>query len=119
MLLFQLISAALFASVEASSLDGCTQFSTNGTVPHQFSYYRFYDFRNLVPTTTLGLSTRDQKSPSKVVTDGSWVDDWQRRVQYREAPDSTTIPMYYMAENVMMISKLSLKTLHLCFHYRV
>lgn len=88
----------------AARLANCSSFATNGTAASEFSYYRFYDFRNL-PIDTWD-SVQEAADPNNVTagastSDMSWQLDWQRRNDIRDPARGTQVlPIDYQAEKV-------------------
>ncbi|KIW01791.1 uncharacterized protein PV09_06963 [Verruconis gallopava] len=78
----------------------CTSFSVNGSKNH-FEYYRFYDFRDI----TSNSSSSEPGSPlprSLIVSDGSWVNNWTIREEFREPSTENAIPMAYVKDNIFI-----------------
>ncbi|KAH6660637.1 concanavalin A-like lectin/glucanase domain-containing protein [Truncatella angustata] len=98
----------LSALPAATAYTNCSAFSTNGTAASQFSYYRFYDFRN-IPSDTWD-SVQNATSPNNETagastSDMSWSLDWQRRDGLRYAendPNNPLLPIDYQLSKVAM-----------------
>lgn len=99
-----LLSAYLARPVLAQyPASDCTSFTNNGIAASTFQYYRFYDFRNLSPTTATysnASSSSISSARGKVVKNGSWTEDWYIRDYPRNSPGGTSIPVNFTNEYV-------------------
>lgn len=96
--------AVLVNSADASPL--CTSFSVNGSYAASFSYYRFYDFRNVDGPVTVqsdGPSTPSiDPIISKTVNGTTWTRDWSIRKQAKRPPNDDLLALHYVTKNVLL-----------------
>jgi hypothetical protein len=87
-----------FISCVLSKIDStCTIFTSNGLANSTFSYYRFYDFRNVSGSS----STLIQNSTTiKIVTDDTWMEDWYIRNYPTKSPGPPDIPVEFTPKRV-------------------
>lgn len=106
LLLSAYLAQAVLAQYPASD---CTSFTSNGIAASTFQYYRFYDFRNLKPTTYSNTTSTDAASSarSKVTKDDSWTEDWFIRDYPRNSPGGTSIPVNFTTSHVSISSSSS------------
>ncbi|KAE9989914.1 hypothetical protein EG327_002101 [Venturia inaequalis] len=101
---FWFLSAYLAQTVLAQyPATDCTSFTTNGIAASTFQYYRFYDFRNLNPTSSCfsnPLSSSVSSTRTKIVKDESWTSDWFVRDFPRNSPGGTVIPVNFTNSHV-------------------
>jgi hypothetical protein len=107
--LSSVLCVALLATTAVSDNgNNCTIFSVNGSTPSYFTYYRFYDFRDIHSTVSLLTDSSDPTAfpTSKSINDTSWTDDWEVKVESKPAVNDNTIAMQYIAANVYIGSTL-------------
>ncbi|KAF2455699.1 concanavalin A-like lectin/glucanase domain-containing protein, partial [Lineolata rhizophorae] len=79
----------------------CTLFSINGSTIGNFTHYRFYDFRDVYADDAAADSSSDDAIPqSRTIRDNTWMDQWSRRDQLKEAWNDNIIDMEYNARNI-------------------
>jgi hypothetical protein len=88
-----------FASCVLSMVDStCTIFTSNGLANSSFSYYRFYDFRKVSGLSS--TSTQNSTTAVKIVTDGTWTNDWYIRDYPRKSAGPPNIPVDFTPKRV-------------------
>ncbi|KAI1842153.1 hypothetical protein JX265_005730 [Neoarthrinium moseri] len=98
--LFLLLACLL----NAAAATNCSAFATNGSAAAQYSYYRFYDFRNLPEDTwqyVKNASDPNNGTAGASTTDMGWSLDWQRRNGLLYAGEgSNLLPIDYQMDKV-------------------
>ncbi|KAM6513320.1 hypothetical protein FALCPG4_015756 [Fusarium falciforme] len=98
------------AAAAGGRYSNCSFFVTNGTAASLFSYYRFYDFRNISSDTWDDV--RESRDPNNITAgastnDMAWQLDWSRREGLRHAgPDAgpNLLPIDYQPDSVYIKS---------------
>jgi len=80
----------------------CTIFTSNGLANSSFSYYRFYDFRKVSGLSS--TSTQNSTTAVKIVTDGTWTNDWYIRDYPRKSGGPPNIPVDFTPKRVSIVN---------------
>jgi hypothetical protein len=97
MLAFILMALSFTIPIQSQIDSTCTAFTSNGLASSTFLYYRFYDFRNVIGSSS---ASAQNSMTSKTVTDGSWTNDWYIRNYPRKSPGPPVIPVSFTPKRV-------------------
>ncbi|KAH7412245.1 concanavalin A-like lectin/glucanase domain-containing protein [Phaeosphaeria sp. MPI-PUGE-AT-0046c] len=91
----------LFPILKANA--ACTQFTTNGSTSAYYDFYRFYDFRNLAPSSESPSIPTAFNNGQKHLSVVSWSSDWHAVSWFRPSSKPQNYDMQYISSAMSIV----------------